>query len=109
MINKILASGPTKLILSVYFLSFQFFWMVDNSPIVKELYKSFAFKVATKVIGKIYVLFFIPHCFMPFGLLKSRIYLPGIKVSAIAIYLHVGVKVEEYFLGARAPSPKILV
>ena len=79
-----LFSVPFKLILNSYgCLLLQFFWMVDNSPIVKELYKSFAFKVVTKIIGKFYVLFFIPHCFMPFGLLKSRIYLPGIKAFAV--------------------------
>ena len=55
----------------------QFFWMVDNSPIMKQLYEQTAFKIFSKVVGKAYLLFFLPHCFMPFALLKHSIYLPG--------------------------------
>ena len=51
--------------------------MVDNSPIMKEMSKYTAFQIATKVLGKFYLLFFLPHCFMPFALLKHAIYLPG--------------------------------
>ena len=57
--------------------SFQFFWMVDNSQLMQEMYKNTAFRIASKVLGKLYVLFFLPHCFMPFALLKHVYYLPG--------------------------------
>ena len=60
--------------------SFQFFWMVDNSQLMQEMYKNTAFRIASKVLGKMYVLFFLPHCFMPFALLKHVYYLPGNRI-----------------------------
>ena len=44
---------------------------------MQEMYKNTAFRIASKVLGKLYVLFFLPHCFMPFALLKHVYYLPG--------------------------------
>ena len=72
--------------------SFQFFWMVENSQMMQEMYKKTAFRIASKVVGKLYVLFFLPHCFMPFALLKHVYYLPGIFIYSI---LKFGVNVFE--------------
>ena len=93
--NQMMSQGITLAFLAIwhgfhsgYYLTFfnellvmtfekQFFWMVDNSPIMKQLYEQTAFKIFSKVVGKTYLLFFLPHCFMPFALLKHSIYLPG--------------------------------
>merc|ERR1711994_366816 len=92
--NQMMSQGITLAFLAIwhgfhsgYYLTFfyeflvmsfekEFFWMVDNSPIMKEMSKYTAFQIATKVLGKFYLLFFLPHCFMPFALLKHAIYLP---------------------------------
>ena len=72
--------------------SFQFFWMVENSQMMQEMYKKTAFRIASKVLGKLYVLFFLPHCFMPFALLKHVYYLPGnhipIKTNHTNIFIY---------------------
>ena len=54
--------------------------MVDNSAMMKKMYEYTAFQIATKILGKFYLLFFLPHCFMPFALLKHAVYLPGNKI-----------------------------
>ena len=93
--NQMMSQGITLAFLAIwhgfhsgYYLTFfhellvmqfekQFFSMVDNSPMMKQLYEHAPFKIFSKIVGKFYLLFFLPHCFMPFALLKHAIYLPG--------------------------------
>jgi len=92
--NQMMSQGITLAFLAIwhgfhsgYYLTFfyellvmnfekEFFWMVENSQMMQEMYKKTAFRIASKVVGKLYVLFFLPHCFMPFALLKHVYYLP---------------------------------
>lgn len=58
---------------------------------------------------QIYVLFFMPHCFMPFAVLKSKLYLPFLWTTKAPCFLFFGTwplwgKVAKALL--RAPKPK---
>ena len=92
--NRSLSYGMTLAFLAVwhgfhsgYFLTFffqflianfetQFFWMVDNSPIIREMKKYISFQIATKIMGILYNLFMFPHFNCPLVLLNWDIYYP---------------------------------
>lgn len=106
--NRMLSQGFTLGFLAIwhgfhsgYYLTFfhellvvsferEFFSMIDNSPIMKEMYKYTAFQIATKILGKFYLLFFLPHCFMPFALLKHAIYLPVLWSTSAMVFVFFG-------------------
>ena len=86
---------------SGYFLSFffqfltitfekQFFWMVDNSPIIREMNKYISFQIATKAVGIFYVLFFIPHIRCSFVLLNWDIYYPVLWSTRAMVLVCIG-------------------
>jgi len=106
--NQMISQGITLAFLAIwhgfhsgYYLTFfnellvmtfekQFFSMVDNSPVMKQLYEHAAFKIFSKAVGKIYLLFFLPHCFMPFALLKHAIYLPVLWSTRGMVFVFFG-------------------
>merc|ERR1712141_31448 len=106
--NQVLSQGITLAFLAIwhgfhsgYYLTFfyeflvitfekEFFWMVDNSAMMKKMYEYTAFQIATKILGKFYLLFFLPHCFMPFALLKHVYYLPVLWSTRAMILLCFG-------------------
>jgi len=106
--NRMASQGITLAFLAIwhgfhsgYYLTFfhellvvnfekEFFWMVDNSPMMKDMYKHSGFKIASKIVGKFYLLFFLPHCFMPFALLKHRIYLPVLWSTRAMVFVFFG-------------------
>ena len=69
----------------------QFFPMLDSSTWLQPLLaRSRAAQWAAYVCGKIYHLVFLPHCFLPFLLLKSKKYVPVMANTYCAIILVFG-------------------
>lgn len=67
-----------------------FFYMVDNSPMMKKLFENRLFANFSWVLGKVYLTFFLPHCFLPFALLKSHKYLPVLMTTYAGVYVFFG-------------------
>jgi len=69
----------------------QCFPLFARNPTFARLQEtSLAVRVMLKVIGKVYVIIFIAHCFMPFALLKSAIYWPLMKATCFPVFLFFG-------------------
>jgi len=68
----------------------QAFPMAMRNPSFAAAVDNPVVNVALKVVGKLYVLMFIPHCFMPFALLKSAVYLPLLKATYAPVLVFFG-------------------
>ena len=65
--------------------------MLDNSSWLQPLLAKYpALNFATWICGKIYHLFFLPHCFLPFPLLKSKKYWPVMMNTYFGVFLFFG-------------------
>lgn len=128
MNNKFYSQAVTMTFLAVwhgfhsgYYLTFfneilvmqfekQFIPLCQRNPILSKLWEdSLIAKALFIVIGKVYVLFFMPHCFMPFAVLKSKLYLPFLWTTKMPVFLFFGTwplwgKVVKALL--KAPKPK---
>ena len=72
-------------------LNFQFFAMLDNSSWLQPLLQKYpALNFAGWICRKIYHLFFLPHCFLPFPLLKHRKYLPVMANTYFGVFAFFG-------------------
>ncbi len=69
----------------------QFFPMLDSSTWLQPLLaQNRALSFAAAIVGKLYYLFFLPHCFLPFALLKSKRYVPVMLNTYAAIFVFFG-------------------
>jgi hypothetical protein len=69
----------------------QFFPMLDSSTWLQPLLaQNRALSFGASIIGKIYYLFFLPHCFLPFALLKSKRYVPVMLNTYAGIFVFFG-------------------
>jgi hypothetical protein len=69
----------------------QFFPMLDSSTWLQPLLaRHLVLRYASYVCGKLYYLFFLPHCFMPFALLKSKRYVPVLLNTYAGIFVFFG-------------------
>lgn len=76
---------------SWYIFIFQFFYMLDNSSWLEPLMSKYpALSFAGWVCGKVYHLFFLPHCFLPFPLLKSKRYIAVMLNTYCGVFLFFG-------------------
>jgi len=68
-----------------------FFPIVDNNPTIQRLNENPIMRGAFWILGKTYVFFFMPHCFLPFALLTpvSRIW-SAIKLTGGLGYVFFG-------------------
>ena len=74
-----------------FFMLFQFFTMLDNSSWLQPLFQKYpVVNFIGWVFGKIYHLFFLPHCFLPFPLLKSRKFIPVMTNTYFGVFLFFG-------------------
>ena len=67
-----------------------FFGMVDNSPMIQKMNENPLMRSVFWIMGKGYITFFLPHCFLPFGLLKNEKYIPVIKSTFGLVYVVFG-------------------
>ena len=75
----------------IFLFFFQFFSYLDNSSWFQPLLVKYpVLNAFTWVSGKIYHLFFLPHCFLPFPLLKSKKYIPVMSNTYFGIFLFFG-------------------
>ena len=73
------------------FLFFQFFSYLDNSSWFQPLLVKYpALNALSWASGKMYHLFFLPHCFLPFPLLKSKKYMPVMSNTYCGVFLFFG-------------------
>lgn len=69
----------------------QFFPMLDNSSWLQPLFAKYPpLKFLGWIFGKFYHLLFLPHCFLPFPLLKHRKYLPVMMNTYCGVFLFFG-------------------
>jgi hypothetical protein len=69
----------------------QFFTMLDNSSWLQPLFAKYpAASFVGWIFGKMYHLFFLPHCFLPFPLLKSKKYLPVMTNTYFGVFVFFG-------------------
>jgi len=63
----------------------------QKNPTLSKLWQeNIIAKILFIVIGKFYVLFFMPHCFLPFAVLKSKLYLPFLWTTKAPVFLFFG-------------------
>lgn len=67
-----------------------FFVMVDNSPMIQKMSENPIMRGVFWIMGKSYTTFFMPHCFLPFALLKHTKYIPAIKATYGLVYVFFG-------------------
>eukprot|EP00096_Caligus_rogercresseyi_P011555 TRINITY_DN4564_c0_g1_i1.p1 TRINITY_DN4564_c0_g1~~TRINITY_DN4564_c0_g1_i1.p1 ORF type:complete len:465 (-),score=102.20 TRINITY_DN4564_c0_g1_i1:281-1675(-) len=61
--------------------------LAKKSPAIQSLLKAPGGSIGAWILGKAYVIFFLPHCFLPFALLKSSKYIPIIFQTRGILYL----------------------
>jgi len=65
--------------------------MVENSLVLSPLTTKFpSIKYLFLAIGKLYHLFFLPHCFVAFPLLKHKKYLPVMYTTYFGVFAFFG-------------------
>jgi hypothetical protein len=65
--------------------------MVENSTILSPAVAKYpVLKYLFMLIGKVYHLFFLPHCFVAFPLLKHRKYLPVMLTTYFGVFAFFG-------------------
>jgi hypothetical protein len=55
--------------------------MFDKSPMMQRFYSHPAGPILSMVAGWTFLFFWLPHCFMPFAILKFDKYWPGRKTE----------------------------
>lgn len=65
--------------------------MVDRLPVLRTFQDSSVGNLATKAFGFLYVQFLLPHCFIPFALLKKDKYWPVIRTTNYLLFVHFGI------------------
>lgn len=68
------------------FLTIIFFF----SPMIQKMSENPIMRGVFWIMGKSYTTFFMPHCFLPFGLLKHTKYIPAIKATYGLVYVFFG-------------------
>jgi len=67
-----------------------FFPMVANSPTMQKLYENPAMRGVFWFVGKMYVTFFLPHCFLPFAMLTIPRFIPVLKTTYGLVFVVFG-------------------
>ena len=68
----------------------QFLSMTNNSSVWKKISKPSMVKIGSKILGKIYVLFFLPHVTIPFVFLDYDVYCPMIWNTGGLVFIFFG-------------------
>ena len=76
-----------SLLFDGFFLQFLTFFF---SPMIQKMSENPIMRGVFWIMGKSYTTFFMPHCFLPFGLLKHTKYIPAIKATYGLVYVFFG-------------------